>query len=251
MKESIYNKLFDLHYRDLKLMTGLIYDWCGLIIPIEVIKIDQIRIRISIFSELMPYLFGELLKTYRVKHDLGYLEIYLKKQNKYKGEIYEMYPYKYNEGGKIVFSLYFNWVVISSKYLNTEIKINPAIPTRWIILDRKYINIHKYRADSRKEMSVVDLEKLIFKHFSDHAWEESDFIKSILHILFILDKSIRELENENVYIFPRFFKNLINPTFGIFWNIYIIPETIKAYYYVQKKNISIYLPYIGLSVDIF
>ncbi len=248
MTDKLYKDLFDLYHRDLKLMSRLIYDWSGITIPIKVAEYNNIVATISVFPQLVSYLCGHLLQTHNVHHDTGYVKIQLEAQPGYKTEIYDIYRDEHSENLNISFNLSLRRSSLSfSKYINSRETIDLDRVIKWKIVDRKYIDHNKYRADSKKQMSTVDYEKLIPLYFSANK-DIPELVSSVIDILPILDQSIRELEDNDIYIFPRFIKQTLDHEFRATWDINIIPDTISISYHELSMVYQVYLPHIRLSV---
>lgn len=115
-------------------------------------------------------------------------------------------------------------------------------------MDRKYIDHNKYRADSKKQMSTVDYEKLIPLYFSANK-DIPELVSPVIDILPILDNSIRELESSDVYIFPKFVKYDLDHEFLAVWDIFIIPDTVCIVYDNLAMPYEIQSPYIRLSIS--
>jgi len=252
MKESIYKELFDLYHRDLKLITRLIYDWSGINISMEVIKYNKIRATISIFPQLLSYLSGHLLQNYKVDFNPGYVEIHYLSTPKNEKELCVIHEAGNKKDYKVQFNITISWKPISHKYLYLEKKDPPDESVQWKIIDSSYMDSNKYRADSRKEMSVVDLEKLILLHFA-HLRDIPNSIRNVLDLLPIVDSSVRELEDHNVFIFPKFEKRPLDHEFKILWEIIIIPDTISVYYYESTylQDFLVYLPNILFGINTY
>jgi hypothetical protein len=248
MTDKLYKDLFDLYHRDLKLMSRLIYDWSGITIPIKVAEYNNIVATISVFPQLVSYLCGHLLQTHNVHHDPGYVKIQLEAPLGYKTEIYDIYRDEHSENHNISFNLSLRRSSLSfSKYINSRETIDLDRIITWKIVDRKYIDHNKYRADSKKQMSTVDYEKLIPLYFSANK-DIPELVSSVIDILPILDNSIRELESSDVYIFPRFVKYDLDHVFRAVWDIFIIPDTVCIVYDNLAMSHEIQSPYIRLSI---
>lgn len=249
MKESSYKDWFELYYRDLRIMTNLIYNWSGVIIPIQTISYDILEAKISIFPQLVSYLFGDLLQRYETKRKFGYIRLDPRLEWKDKEEeIYKVYEPGYEDSHKVDFHLEIFWVSVPLRYIKTERKIDLDKSVKWKIVDQSYINRDIFRSESRDRMSALDYQKLLPLHFS-HRKNIPELVRIILDILPTIDKSIRELEDNNIYIFPKFTKSLADHEFIAEWDIEIIPDTLCIY---REKSTGAYnaeLPSIRLIIS--
>lgn len=248
MEKSIYKALFDLYHRDLRLMTDLIYDWCGITVPIQVTN-NKIQANISILPQLLSYLSSNLLQSYKIDHDPGYIRLdpRLEWKDK-KEEIYKVYEPGYEDSHKVDFHLKISWVSVPLRYIKTERKIDLDKSVKWKIVDRSYINRDIFRSESRDRMSALDYQKLLPLHFA-HRKNIPELVRVTLDILPTIDKSIRELEDNNIYIFPKFTKSLADHEFIAEWDIEIIPDTLCIY---REKSTGAYnaeLPSIRLIIS--
>ena len=251
-KEEIFKKLFDLYLRDLKLMTNLIYDWSGITINIRSSKYNEIQAIIDIFPQLLSYLFGDLSKIYKVEHNTGYVKLHSNEKPETDRESYIVYQFGQKEEYKLYFNLSINWEAIPLEYLYLDDEDLFYKDVQWDIIDRKYINHHKYRADSKKKMSITNLTKLIPFYFSSQG-QIPELFRTVLDMLPVIDNSIRDLESDDVYIFPEFKTYQPDHKFSIFWNIFIIPNTIIVYHYKSKyfEDLEVYLPCISIGISTY
>ena len=252
MKDLNHKDLYDMYYRDLKIINSTLFDWIGVTIPIETLKYKKIKATISILPELLSYLFGDILHIYKTNHYIGYVEVSNKAKIKTNGENYKIYQFDIStKEHKIYFNLYIYWnLVLSSRHINLEGKIDFNNPPQLMLLDSKYLNHNIFRSESRKKLSIVNYEKLIPSHFS-HFKKIPDLVRLVLDKLPILDNSIRELENEDIYIFPKFDKRPPDYEFGAYWDVNIIPKTVMVRYNKLGREYVGYLPSIGFSVTTY
>ena len=200
--------------------------------------------------KLLSYLSSNLLQSYKIDHDPGYVEIYDSYQQKTYRELNRIYQSEYiiyKEDYNIYFQLSIGWDTLPSNYIHPEKELDFDRSTSWMIVDKDYIDQDKYRVASRKKMSFVDYDRSIPLHFP-LSKNIPELVRSILDILPILDNSIRELEDNDVYIFPRFIKQTFDHEFRATWDINIIPDTISISYHELSMAYQVYLPHIRLSV---
>jgi len=251
MTDKLYKDLFDLYHRDLELMTNLIYEWSGITIPIQVTKYNKIQATLSILPQILSYLSNNLLQIYEIDHHPGYVKINYSAYPETNWEHNIIFESEYSKGYKVYFSLSFTWDTVSSEYLYPDKKNKFNNILQWEIIDRKYINFSKYRSDKKKK-SVVSYEELIYSNFPNRR-NIPELINSFLDLIPIIDNSIRELESNDVYIFPKFFRRSLDHEFKALWNIDIIPDTMSIEYYwnTQIKGYLMYLPTIHLSISTY